>query len=147
MRQYQVLVDPGRLAAFDVTLEDVVRAAEGSNVNASGGVFMERGQEYLIRATGRVHSIEDVAVTVVATRNGTPIRIGDVADVRLGAGTKLGEGSANASPAVVLTVFKQPDTNTLELTDRIDEEIAAIEEILPAGMTINHGIFRQADRR
>jgi len=145
VREYQILVDPNRLAAFDVTLEEVVRAAEGSNVNASGGVFMDRGQEYLIRATGRVQALEDVALTVVAARNGTPITIGDVSEVRIGAATRLGEGSANAARAVILTVLKQPGTNTLELTDRIDQEITSIEATLPEGMEINRGIFRQAD--
>ncbi len=145
VREYQVLVDPSRLAAFGVTLEDVVRAAEGSNVNASGGVFMERGQEYLIRATGRVQSLEDVSMTVVASHSGTPVTIGDVAEVRIGPATRLGDGSANAERAVVLTLLKQPGTNTLELTDRIDQEIASIEETLPVGMSINYGIFRQAD--
>ncbi len=145
VREYQILVDPNRLAAFDVTLEDVVKAAEGSNVNASGGVFMERGQEYLIRATGRVQALEDVALTVVASRNGTPITIGDVSTVGIGAATRLGEGSANAARAVILTVLKQPGTNTLELTDRIDQEITTIEATLPEGMEINRGIFRQSD--
>ncbi|TFH22974.1 MAG: efflux RND transporter permease subunit [Myxococcales bacterium] len=145
VREYQILVDPDRLLAYDVTLEDVVRAAEGSNVNASGGVFMERGQEYLIRATVRLQSIQDVGLTVVVTRGGTPVTIGDVANVRIGPATRLGDGSANASRAVILTLLKQPGTNTLELTDRIDQEILSIEETLPAGMTINRGIFRQAD--
>ncbi len=144
VKQYQVLVDPVRLVAFDVTLEDVLRAAEGSNVNASGGVFMDRGQEYLIRATGRVQSLDDIAQTVVAVRDATPVTIGDVAEVRIGPATRLGEGSANAGRAVILTVQKQPDTNTLELTERIDQELADIERNLPPGMVINRGIFRQA---
>ena len=144
VKQYQVLVDPDRLAAYDVTLTDVVAAARGSNVNASGGVFMERGQEYLIRGTGRVRGVEDVAQTVVAVKGGTPVTVGDVADVRIGAGTRLGEGSANARRAVILTVQKQPDTNTLELTELIDAELSEIAETLPAGMEINRGIFRQA---
>ena len=144
VRQYQVLVDPTRLAAYDVDLADVLRAAEGSNANASGGVFMDSGQEYLIRGTGRVGSVGDIAATVVSVLNGTPVLIGDVADVRVGAGVPLGRGSANARPAVILSVQKQPDTNTLELTGRIDETLADIEETLPAGMEINRGIFRQA---
>ena len=144
VKQYQVLVDPPRMAAFDVTLEDVLLAAEGSNVNASGGVFMEAGQEYLIRGTGRVQHIDDIAQTVVAVREGTPVTIGDVTNVRIGAATRLGEGSANASRAVILTVQKQPDTNTLELTERILQELADIDSGLPAGMEINRGIFRQA---
>jgi copper/silver efflux system protein len=144
VRQYQVLVDPARLAGFEVSMNDVVVAARGSNMNASGGVFMDRGQEYLIRGTGRVQSVEDIRATVVATHAGVPLTLGDVADVRIGAATRLGEGSANASRAVILTVLKQPDTNTLELTERIDAEIAQISPTLPPGMEINHGIFRQA---
>ena len=145
VKQDQILVDPLRLEAFDVTLEDVLRAAEGSNVNASGGVFMDRGQEYLIRATGRVQDLDDIAQTVLAVREGTPVTIGDVARVTIGAATRLGDGSANANRAVILTVQKQPNTNTLELTERIDQELADIEASLPAGMEINRGIFRQAD--
>ncbi|MEN8374373.1 MAG: efflux RND transporter permease subunit [Gemmatimonadota bacterium] len=144
VRQYQVLVDPDRLAAYDVTLEEVAGAAEGSNVNASGGVFMEGGQEYLIRATGRVQTIGDIGATVVAERGGTPVLIRDVADVRVGAGVPIGRGSANASSAVILSIQKQPDTNTLELTERIDRTLADIEESLPVGISINRGIFRQS---
>ena len=142
VKQYQVLVSPALLAAFDVTLQDVLQAAAGSNVNASGGVFMERGQEYLIRGTGRVQHLDDIAQTVVAVREATPITISDVADVRIGAATRLGEGSANAERAVILTVQKQPDTNTLELTERIDQELSDIESALPTGIQINRSIFR-----
>jgi len=144
VRQYQVLVDPPRLAAYDVGLADVLRAAAGSNANASGGMFMDAGQEYLIRGTGRVSSVDDIAATVVSVHDGTPVLIGDVADVRIGAGVPLGRGSANARPAVILSVQKQPDTNTLELTERIDDTLADIAETLPPGMEINRGIFRQA---
>jgi CzcA family heavy metal efflux pump len=144
VRQYQVLVDPTRLPAYNVDLADVLRAAEGSNANASGGVLMEAGQEYLIRGTGRVGSVEDIAATVVAVSDDTPVLIRDVADVQIGPGVPLGRGSANAAPAVILSVQKQPDTNTLELTERIDETLTEIEESLPVGMEINRGIFRQA---
>ncbi|MDT8369949.1 MAG: efflux RND transporter permease subunit [Longimicrobiales bacterium] len=145
VRQYQVLVNPDRLPAWKVTLADVLRAAEGSNVNASGGVFMEGGQEYLIRGTGRVGSVEEIGATVVAVRDATPVLIRDVAEVRVGPGIPIGRGSANARPAVILTVQKQPDTNTLELTGRVDETLAGIEETLPPGLSINRGIFRQAN--
>jgi CzcA family heavy metal efflux pump len=144
VKQYQVLVDPARLAAYGVTLGDVLHAAQGSNVNASGGVFTEGSQEYLIRGTGRVLGVPDLEATVVAVREGTPVLVRDLAEVRIGAGTPIGRGSANAAPAVILTVQKQPDTNTLELTERIDATLAEIEATLPAGMEINRGIFRQA---
>src|SRR5687768_15316070 len=145
VKQYQVLVSPERMRAYEVTLGDVMAAAEGSNVNASGGVFMDRGQEYLIRGVGRVQGAADIAATVVATRAGVPVLIGDVADVRIGPATKLGDGSVDGVPAVVLSVQKQPDTNTLELTERIDETLTEIQATLPPGMTINRGVFRQAE--
>jgi Cu/Ag efflux pump CusA len=116
VKQYQVLVSPDRLRAYGVSLEDVLRAAEGSNANASGGVFMDRSQEYLIRGVGRVRGVSDIAETVVTTSGGVPVLIGDVAEVRIGAATKLGEASLDARPAVILSVQKQPATNTLELT-------------------------------
>ena len=136
VRQYQVLVDPTRLSAYGVTLDEVLSAARGSNVNASGGVFMDGGQEYLIRGTGRVQQLEDIARTAVAVRNGTPVLIGDVAETRIGAAVQLGRGSVNAQPAVILSIHKQPDTNTLELTGRIDETLTEIEATLPRGLQI-----------
>lgn len=145
VKQYQVQVSPERLRAYGVTLQDVLTAAEGSSVNASGGVFMDRGQEYLIRGIGRAQDVEDIGATVVTTRDGVPVLIRDVADVVVGRAVKLGEGSVNAGPAVVISVQKQPATNTLELTERIDEMLSEVEETLPPGMAINRGIFRQAD--
>ena len=144
VKQYQVLVSPERLHAYGVTLLDVLHAAQGANVNASGGVYMDRGQEYVIRGLGRVQNIRDVATTVVAVENGTPVLIGDVADVKIGAATKLGDGSVNGQPAVVMSVQKQPNTNTLELTRRIDETLEQIQQTLPAGIHVNYGVFRQA---
>jgi copper/silver efflux system protein len=145
VKQYQVRVSPERLRAYGVTLQDVLAAAEGSNVNASGGVFMDRGQEYLIRGVGRAQNAADIGATVVTARDGVPVLIRDVADVVVGPAVKLGEGSVNAGPAVVMSVQKQPNTNTLELTERIDAMLSEVEETLPPGMEINRGIFRQAD--
>jgi CzcA family heavy metal efflux pump len=145
VKQYQVLADPARMLATGVTLEDVVRAAKGSNQNASGGVYMDKGQEYVIRGIGRVQSAQDIASTVVAVRGGVPVLLGQVADVRVGAAPKYGDGSINAEPGVVLAVQKQPGANTLELTQRIGRELADIQRTLPEGMTIQSELFRQAD--
>ena len=145
VKQYQVLADPARMLAANVTLHEVVRAAEASNENASGGVFMNMGQEYVIRGIGRVQSPNDVASTVVAVRNGIPVTIGQVADVVVGPAPSYGDGSVNARPGVVLAVQKQPGANTLELTRRIEQELAGIQATLPQGMTIRSELFRQAD--
>jgi Cu/Ag efflux pump CusA len=145
VRQYQVVADPARMLATGVTLEEVVRAARGSNANASGGVFMDRGQEYVIRGIGRVQSIEDIAATLVAVRGGIPVTLSQVADVRVGGAPRFGDGSVDAAPGVVLAVQKQPGVNTLELTRRITTELTAIQPTLPAGMKVHTELFRQAD--
>jgi len=145
VRQYQVLADPARMLATGVTLTEVVAAARGSNANASGGVFMSRGQEYVIRGLGRVRSAADIASTVVAVRGGVPVLIGHVADVAVAAAPRFGAGSVDAAPAVVLAVQKQPGANTLELTERIAAELANIQQTLPQGMNVHTELFRQAD--
>src|SRR5215204_2712895 len=144
VKQYQVLADPARMLAAGVTLEEVVRAAEGSNENASGGVYMDKGQEYVIRGIGRVQSADDIAKTVVSVRGGIPVLLSQVADVRVGAAPKYGDGSVNAKPGVVLAVQKQPGANTLELTRRIEGELAGMQRTLPKGMKIEAELFRQA---
>ena len=144
VKQYQVLADPARMLAAGVTLEEVVRAAAGSNANASGGVYMDKGQEYVIRGIGRVRSADDIAKTVVAVRGGIPVLLAQVADVRVGAAPKYGDGSVNANPGVVLAVQKQPGANTLELTRRIERELAQMQRTLPQGMKIEAELFRQA---
>ncbi len=145
VKQYQVLVHPDRLRSYGVTLSDVLRAAESSNAIASGGVYLESGQEILIRGLGRVQQHADIEKTVVRLSSGTPVRIGDVADVSIGAKPRFGTASVNAEPAVVLSIQKQPNANTLELTKRIDEELDRLKASLPEGIAINRGIFRQAD--
>jgi CzcA family heavy metal efflux pump len=145
VRQYQVKVDPDRLRAFDVRLDDVTRALEESNQNSTGGFFVDGAQESLIRAVGRVGSLDDLRNVVVASHGGVPIVVGQIAEVSVGPATKRGEGSSNAQPAVVLGITKQPSVNTLELTQRIDRELDAIQATLPKGMIIERNKARQAD--
>ncbi len=144
VKQYQVLADPARMLATGVTLDEVLRAAAGSNQNAAGGVYMDRGQEYVIRGLGRIRGAAEVEQTVVAVRGGVPVLLSQVADVVVGPAPKYGDGSVNAEPGVVLAVQKQPGANTLELTRRIEGELAEIQRTLPEGMTIRSELFRQA---
>jgi CzcA family heavy metal efflux pump len=145
VKQYQVRVDPDKLKAYDVTLDQVMEATESSNENFSGGFFQQYSQQYTIRGIGRAHSLEDIKQSVVAERNNQPITIGDVANVTIDAARKIGDASVNGDQAVIISIKKQPDTNTLELTERVDETLAQIEQNLPEGFTINTHIFRQAD--
>lgn len=145
VKQYQILVSPEKLAAYDLSLNEVLHSAEQSNLNSSGGVYMDAGQEYLIRGMGRVITSDDIANTVVAMRNKLPVLIRDIADVQVGPAVKIGDGSANGEPAVVLTIQKQPQVNTIELTEKIEETIRDIQKTLPAGVVINTNIFKQSD--
>jgi len=145
VKQYQVLVSPEKLTAYDISLNEVLHAAEQSNTNSSGGAYMDAGQEYLIRGIGRVQNLEDIATSVIAMRGNLPVLIRDVAEVRIGPKIKFGDGAANAKPAAIVMVQKQPNANTLELTERIENTIAEIQKTLPPGIAINTKIFRQAD--
>jgi CzcA family heavy metal efflux pump len=145
VRQYQVKIDPDRLRAFDVSLDEVTHALEESNQNSTGGFYVHGSQESLIRAVGRVGSLDDLRNVVVTSRNGVPVMVSQVADVSVGPATKRGEGSSNGQPAVVLGITKQPAVNTLELTKRIDKELDAIQSTLPKGMVIERNKARQAD--
>jgi len=144
VKQYQVLADPARMRSAGVTLADVLVAARGSNANASGGVYMDRGQEYVIRGIGRIRGVEDIAHTVVAVRHGTPVLLDQVAEITVGAAPKYGDGSINARPSVVLAVQKQPGANTLDLTARIEQELADVQRTLPQDMEVHTELFRQA---
>src|SRR5918996_2038955 len=145
VKQYQVLVRPEALQALNLSFHQVAEALKTTNQNASGGFYVEGGQEYLLRAVGRAKGVEDLGNTVVTVRGGQPITVAQVADVRVGPKLKRGEGSANAEPAVILAVMKQPDANTLELTRRLDAVLDDVQPTLPHGMKIDRHIFRQSD--
>jgi CzcA family heavy metal efflux pump len=144
-KQYQVLIDPARLSDYGLTLAQVKQAVSNSNVNASGGFIERPNEEYLIRARGRVYSIEDLENAVVTVRGGAPILIKNVATVKAAPALKRGDGSFNMQPAVVATIQKQPNANTLEVTGRIEETLAALKSSLPPDVTVNTKAFRQAD--
>lgn len=145
VRQYQVQVSPVKLAAFGVTFQEVIRALEQSNANTSGGFLLASGQEYLIRGVGRISSVDDIGETVLAEHAGTPVKVSHVASVGVGMAPRLGVGSIDAKPAVVLGVLKQPGANTLEVTVKIDSVLDELEKLLPAGMQLKRNALRQAD--
>lgn len=145
VKQYRVEPNVERMRAAGVTLTDLLRATSGANVNASGGVFMDRGQEIVIRSVGRVRSIDDIAATAVTSRTGSRVTLAQVATVRIAAAPRYGDASVNALPGVVLAVQKQPGANTLVLTERITAALATIQPTLPEGMHIELELFRQSD--
>ncbi|MBA3357771.1 MAG: efflux RND transporter permease subunit [Pyrinomonadaceae bacterium] len=144
-KQFQVLVDPAKLADSGLTLEQVVEAVTASNANAAGGFLERTNEEFLIRGRARLHSPEDLANSVVTVRSGTPILVGNVAIVQAGAALKRGDGSFNMQPAVIATIQKQPNANTLEVTEQIETTLAGLRATLPADVTIDTKAFQQSD--
>jgi len=144
-KQYQVVASPERLAAYKVTIDELLAAVRRSNANASAGFFSAGGQEYLIQGFGRVRDGDDIGDSAVSLRNGTPVLVRHVADVRVGAAPKRGTAAHNGAPAVVLGIQKQPGANTLELTRRLDEVLADVQRSLSEGMKIETKVFRQSD--
>jgi CzcA family heavy metal efflux pump len=144
-KQYEVVLDPARLAAHQVTLEEVETALTTANRNATAGFQVAEGQEYLVRGIGRLGDTEAIAAVAVKAANAAPVLIRDVGTVREGAAIKRGEGSHNARPAVIIGIQKQPGVNTLELTERIESTLDDIQRALPPGMQIHKDLFRQAD--
>jgi CzcA family heavy metal efflux pump len=144
-KQYEVVLDPARLAAHQVTLEDVEEALTTANRNATAGFQVAEGQEYLVRGLGRLADTDAIAAVSVKSADSAPVLISDVGIVRQGAAIKRGDASHNARPAVIIGIQKQPAVNTLDLTAQIDATLDDIQRALPQGMQIHRDLFRQAD--
>lgn len=144
-REYHVIVRPNKLAAYGITLDQVVDALKNTNENSSAGFYVEGGQEYLIQGLGRVYTPEHIGNTVLAVKDDVPVLVRDVAQVIIGSAPKRGTGSHNGKPAVIIGIQKQPMANTLELTKSLDRLLDDIQAGLPEGMVIDKHIFRQAD--
>lgn len=144
-KQYQVILSPSKLAAYNLSLQQVADALGASNQNVSAGFLVEGGTEFLVKGKGRAHDLDDIGATVVSAVHGVPVYVSDLGTVQFGAAPKRGDGAANGKPAVVIGIQKQPAINTLSLTKKLDAVLDSIQSKLPEGMTINKDIFRQAN--
>lgn len=145
-KQYQILASPQKMKYYNISLNELLKASKESNLNASGGFMNEFGNEYIIRGVGRTNSVEEIGNAVIKVVNNVPIKIEDIAEIKIGGAIpKIGDGSLKASQAIIMTIAKQPGTNTLELTEKIDNAITEIAKTLPSDIKINTKIFRQAD--
>ena len=135
-RQYQVLVSPEKLQAFNVSLQDVSDAVAAANVNAPGGYLVTPDREKLIRGVGRIEDIDALKQSVIVARNGTPVRIADVAEVKIGAAVKRGDASVNTQKAVVAIVNKQPQADTPTVTRAVEAAMTEVEAGLPEGIQV-----------
>ena len=142
-KQYQVLVSSDKLRQFNLSLDDVDNALQLTNQNTTGNFFNRFGSEVLIRNVGRANTLEDLAQTVVGNKDGLPVLLSQVADVKFGSALKRGDASINAKPAVILTVEKQPGANTVQLTDEVEKALLELQTTLPKDVKLNPRIFQQ----
>ena len=145
IKEYQILLDPARMKHYKIALDEILPVLENMNQNSTGGILYEYGNEYIIQGVLSTTHTEELGKAVVKTVNDVPILISDIATVQIGAKTpKLGVASEKGKPAVLVTVTKQPSTNTLELTDKLDASLQELQKTLPTDVHISTDIFRQS---
>ena len=153
LKQYQIITSPARLAAQNITLEQLTTAAEKANVLAGGGIMVRSPKESLIRISGQSLTLEDIENTPVVWRNQRAVLLKEVADVRFGGPVKRGDGSVlvregdriTGGSAVILAVQKQPNADTLKLDRQIGMVLEELQGDLPEGIVLEDRIFKQAD--
>ena len=141
--QYQVQISSAKLKQFGVGLDEVEKALGQATRNTTGNFYYEYGTEVLIRNVGRAESLDDLGNTAITSRNGQPILLKQVAEVKFGAAFKRGDGSINGKPAVIMAVEKQPGANTVALTNEIEKGCIELQQALPKDVRLNPKIFQQ----
>ena len=144
-KQYQVLADPVRMEMYGVTMDELESAASSMCVNVGAGVVRDFGNEYNLRGMGRSNDVDELGSTVVKVNGDVSVRVADVADVVIAPAVKQGYASMNGTPAIILSISKQPNVNTLSVTQNIERNLEDIAKSLPADVRLDTKIFRQAD--
>lgn len=144
-KQYQVLADPQKMKYFDVSMNELATVCQGISQNSTGGVVRQFGNEYVVRGIARTSDTEALGNTFVKMVNGKPVRVSDVAEVITGSAPKMGYASGSAKPAVIISISKQPNANTLEVTRKIEKNLEELKKTFPADVVLDTKIFRQAD--
>ncbi|MBS6268598.1 MAG: efflux RND transporter permease subunit [Tannerella sp.] len=145
IKEYQILLDPARMKHYGIGLNEVMNTTRNMNQNANGGILYEFSNEYIVRGIVSTNHIDELSKAVVKTINGIPVLLEDIADIQIGnKAPKLGMASEKGEPAVLVTVTKQPNTSTLELTEKIDQSVAELQKNLPADIHISTDVFRQS---
>lgn len=144
IKEYQILLDPGRMKHYKVSLDEVMSIVKNMNQNSSGGVLYEYGNEYIVRGVMQTNNIELLGKALIKKNGEKPVMLEDIADIDIGAKTpRLGVASEKGKAAVLMTVTKQPNTSTTELTDKLDLSIDDLRKNLPQDVKVSTDIFRQ----
>jgi CzcA family heavy metal efflux pump len=145
IKEYQILLDPARARAYGISIEEIETIVRNMNQNASGGILYEYGNEYIVRGIVSTNNVEEIGKTVIVNRQSNPVLLSDVADIKIGnKSPQLGLAGEKGKSAVIMTVTKQPNTNTLKLTDELDKIAVDIQKNLPEDVHLSTNIFRQS---
>lgn len=145
IKEYQILLDPGKMKHYGIGLDEVIGIVKDMNQNASGGVLYEFGNEFIVRGILSTNKVEALRKAVIKNVNEIPIVLENIAEVSIGAkAPKLGLASDHGKEAVLMTITKQPNTSTLELTDKLDRSLAELQKNLPEDVKVTTDIFRQS---
>ena len=145
VKQYQVRLDPLRMQAYRISIEQVRAALQNTNTNVPGAFVQAPGQEMIVSGVGRIGSLQDIRDTVLVLRNGVPITVGNVAEVGFGGEIKRGDAAFGRDRAVIGTVSKAYGADTLATTAKVEQALADIQAALPPGVVMNTKVFRQAN--
>ena len=144
VKEYQILLSPEKMMHYDVSLGEVMEVVSGMNQNATGGTLYEYGNEYIIRGMLSTNDVDEIGRTVVKRVGGAPLLLNHIAEVKIGdQRPKFGMASLRTEPAVILTVTKQPNTSTLELTKKLDATLEDLKRELPADVKVTTDVYRQ----
>ena len=145
IKEYQIMIDPARMRHYGVSLDEVIAVTRNMNQNVNGGIIYEHSNEYIVRGMLSTTDVKQMGRSVIKTVNGMPVTLEDVADVKIGSQEpKLGLASERGKPAVLVTVSKQPQTGTIELTEKLIAALEDVQKNLPADVKISTDIFRQS---
>ena len=145
IKEYQVLIHPEKMKHYGVSLSEIMAVTRSMNQNTNGGVIYEYGNEYIVRGIVSTTDVAKLGRAVIKNIQGAPVTLEDVADVQIGAQQpKLGLASEKGKPAVLLTVTKQPNTGTIELTEKLEAALHDLQKNLPADVHVSTDIFRQS---
>ena len=146
IKEYQIVLSTEKMKYYNVTLDEVMQATDGLTTNTNGGIMYEHGNEYVIKGNINTTDADKIGQAVVVNKPDTLVHLSDIADVRIGAKTPvLGVASEKGKPAVLVTVSKQYNTGTIELIDKIEDELAQLQKNIPSDIHISTDIFRQSD--
>ncbi|MFG1277612.1 efflux RND transporter permease subunit [Xanthobacter autotrophicus] len=133
-RQLHVLPDPARLMAYAITFRDVMAALAANNANVGAGYIERNGEQYLVRTPGQVADAAQISDIVISTKGGTPLRIGDVADVREGRDLRTGAATLNGEEVVLGTTMLLIGENSRTVAQRVATRLQEISRSLPEGV-------------